>query len=103
MEDLWPLDTTFGEFFKIWTPKILRKQASWILPSRNTFFSIQWGFPKNWQYMAVEPRGSAPPRVILDPPVNKFLTTVIETFVIQNLWRQIRSVQVSFKNRRSFD
>ena len=28
---------------------------------------------------------------------------MIETFVIQNLWRQIRSVQVSFKNRRSFD
>ena len=67
--DLWSLDITFGEILKPGDPNsvqtdqlnttlkehILRKQASWTPPSRNTFFN--GGFRKNWKYMVVEPLG----------------------------------------------
>ena len=49
----------------------------------------------------MDPWGSAPPTGNPGSALDTFLTTVIETFVIQNLWREIRSAQVSFKNRRS--
>ena len=56
------LDTTFGEFFKIQTPKFCANRPVEFYPHGTHFSRFNGGFRKNWQYMAVEPRGSAPPK-----------------------------------------